>query len=51
MVEISTTLTYIAVFLDPLDVKDKRVIEELAMQASMISVPGASSVETLQTDV
>lgn len=45
------SLTYIAFFPGPPNIKDKRVIEELTVQASMISVSGASPIKTLQTDI
>lgn len=44
-------LTYVTFFLGSLNVKNERMIEELTMQASMISVPGTSSIKTLQTDI
>ena len=47
IVEISMSLTYITSFPGPLDVQDKRVIEELTVQASMIPVSGASPIKTL----
>lgn len=44
-------LTYVGFFSGPPDVKDKRMIEDLTVQASMISVSSASPIKALQTDI
>lgn len=51
IIDILVGSTYIVLSPGPLNIEDERVIEQLTVQASMISVSSASTIKTLQTDI